>query len=130
MVNTASRKECWQRISYAKQQPFFLHASIAENITFEEKGYDKKRLEETLVFTGIDGLIRSFPDGLKTVITENGKNISGGQRQRFMLARALYRDFDLLILDEPFSELDKQAEMELLEKLQFLANQGKIILLP
>ena len=117
------------RISYVKQQHFFLHGSVAENITFEEANYDRKRLNDILAVTGIDQIIHLFPHGLDTVITENGKNLSGGQRQRFMLARALYKDFDLLILDEPFSELDKAAEMKLLKQLRILADIGKIILL-
>jgi ABC-type bacteriocin/lantibiotic exporter with double-glycine peptidase domain len=129
LADAEARKKFWKGISYIKQQHFFLHASILENITFEEANYDKKRLDDILILTGVDQMIHSFPDGLNTIITENGKNLSGGQRQRFILARALYRDFDLLILDEPFSELDKGAEMELLEQLRGLANKGKIIFL-
>ena len=123
------KKKYWQRISYIKQQPFFLHASVAENITLEEADYDKNRLDNILILTGLDQIIGSFANGIKTIITENGKNVSGGQRQRLMLARALYNDFDLLILDEPFSELDKTAELELLKQLRILADGGKMILL-
>lgn len=129
IANAETRKKFWKRISYIKQQHFFLHGSIAENITFEETNYDRKRLNDILILTGIDQIVHLLPDGLNTVITENGKNISGGQRQRFILARALYKDFDLLILDEPFSELDRVAEMELLKQLRVLADRGKIILL-
>ncbi len=129
IADVATRKKFWRRISYIKQQHFFLHGSVAENITFEETNYDKKRLNDILVITGIDQILHLFSNGLDTVITENGKNLSGGQRQRFILARALYKDFDLLILDEPFSELDKDAEIELLKQIQRLANTGKIILL-
>jgi ABC-type multidrug transport system fused ATPase/permease subunit len=129
IADARTRMKFWKRISYIKQQHFFLHGSVAENITFEESNYDKKRLNDILAITGIDRMVPLFSDGLDTVITENGKNLSGGQRQRFMLARALYKDFDLLILDEPFSELDKTAEMELLKQLRILANMGKIILL-
>ena len=129
VADVATRKKFWKRISYIKQQHFFLHGSVAENITFEESNYDKKRLNDILILTGIDRIIHLFSDGLDTIITENGKNLSGGQRQRFILARALYKDFDLLVLDEPFSELDKTAEMELLKQLRILADMGKIILL-
>jgi ABC-type multidrug transport system fused ATPase/permease subunit len=129
VADTGARRRFWQRISYIKQQPFFLHGSVAENITLEESSYDKKRLNDILIQTGIDQIIHLFPEGLDTIIAENGKNLSGGQRQRFILARALYKDFDLLVLDEPFSELDKAAEMELLKQLRNLAGMGKIILL-
>ena len=129
IADVATRKKFWKKISYVKQQHFFLHGSVAENITFEESNYDKKRLNDILVITGIDQMIHLFSDGLNAIITENGKNLSGGQRQRFILARALYKDFDLLILDEPFSELDKAAETELLKQLRVLADMGKIILL-
>ena len=129
IADAKTRRRFWKRISYIKQQHFFLHGSVAENISFEETKYDKKKLKEVLALTGIDQIIHLFSDGLNTIITENGKNLSGGQRQRFMLARALYKDFDLLILDEPFSELDKAAEMEMLNQLRILANTGKIILL-
>jgi ABC-type bacteriocin/lantibiotic exporter with double-glycine peptidase domain len=129
VADAGARREFWKRISYIKQQPFFLHGSVVENIVFEESNYDKKRLNDILNLTGIDQIVHLFPEGLKTVITENGKNLSGGQRQRFILARALYKDFDLLVLDEPFSELDKAAETELLKQLRILADMGKIILL-
>ena len=129
IADVRARKKWWKRISYVKQQLFFLHGSVAENITFEESNYDRKRLNDILAITGIDQMIHLFPGGLDTIITENGKNVSGGQRQRIILARALYKDFDLLILDEPFSELDKTGEMELLKQLRILADTGKIILL-
>jgi len=71
----------------------------------------------------------SSPEGLNKLITENGKNISGGQRQRIAFARALYKDADLLILDEPFSELDESSESEMLCYCRKLAGEGKIVLL-
>jgi ABC-type multidrug transport system fused ATPase/permease subunit len=127
--NTDSRQNYWNNIAYIKQQPFFLHASIIENISMQEQGYDKQQAKKAIELTGLDKLIDEFPEGLQTVITENGKNISGGQRQRIVFARALYRNADLLILDEPFSELDEAAEMELLKVLQNISADGKIIIL-
>jgi ABC-type bacteriocin/lantibiotic exporter with double-glycine peptidase domain len=67
--------------------------------------------------------------GLNTLVTENGKNFSGGQRQRILLARALYKEADLIILDEPFSELDESTEQSMLKNLQAIAAEGKMIIL-
>jgi len=129
-TQTASeRRNFWKRISYIKQQNFVIYDSIARNITLQEDGYDEKELNDVIAFCGLDGLLAQYPEGVDLLITENGKNLSGGQRQRLMLARALYHDFDLLILDEPFSELDQESENAILEKLQQLASKGKMILL-
>ncbi|MEP6612187.1 MAG: ABC transporter ATP-binding protein [Mucilaginibacter sp.] len=116
------------RISYVKQQPFFINDTIIKNITLCDDGYDPGKLHEAAIVSGVDKLVERYPDGLEKVITENGKNISGGQRQRVMLARALYHDFDLLILDEPFSEMDSASENDILNHLQPLTEQGKMIL--
>jgi ABC-type multidrug transport system fused ATPase/permease subunit len=129
LADANNRMGYWSRISYIKQQHFFLHASLVENIILDEDNYDSEKLKKTLNLTGIDKMMQSFPEGIDTVITENGKNFSGGQRQRIILARALFRDFDLLILDEPFNELDESAEIELLEQLRVIADEGKIVLL-
>jgi ABC-type multidrug transport system fused ATPase/permease subunit len=128
-TDSHARKSFWPRIAYAKQQPFFIHASIIENITLQESGYDSEKLRRILVETGIDKMIDSFHGGLETVITENGKNFSGGQRQRFVFARALYKDADLLILDEPFNELDEPSELQMLHLLKSLSDTGRMIIL-
>jgi ABC-type bacteriocin/lantibiotic exporter with double-glycine peptidase domain len=85
-------------------------------------------LDEVIDFCDLDVINAQHPEGLEWIITENGKNLSGGQRQRIMLARALYHGFDLLILDEPFGELDQLSENIILEKLQTLTAEGKMIL--
>jgi ABC-type bacteriocin/lantibiotic exporter with double-glycine peptidase domain len=128
-TTTASdRQGYWNRISYVKQQPFFIHDSIIKNITLDDDEYNEAKLKEVIMFCGIDKLLDKYPEGYETIIKENGKNISGGQRQRIMLARALYHDFDLLILDEPFGEMDDQSECCILKQLQLLARRGKMIL--
>jgi ABC-type multidrug transport system fused ATPase/permease subunit len=129
ITDSADRKSYWGRISYIKQQFYFLHASIAENIAFREGVFDKDKMNKVLSVTGLDKMISQFSGGLDTIITENGKNFSGGQRQRFILARALYHDFDLLVLDEPFNELDESAEKEMLNQLKSIAAEGKMVIL-
>lgn len=122
------RKNYRNKVSYIKQQPFFIHDTLPRNITLQENGYDETKLKEAICFCGLDALLEKYPEGEDLMITENGKNLSGGQRQRVMLARALYHGFDLLILDEPFGEIDQLSENAILSRLKLLAEQGKMII--
>jgi ABC-type multidrug transport system fused ATPase/permease subunit len=117
-----------ERISYVKQSVLLLHDTVLKNIVLTDDDYNKDRLNNALQITGLDLLIAQFPEGLNQLVTENGNNLSGGQRQRMMLARALYKDFDLLILDEPFNELDDASEQKILKDLKLLSHQGKMVL--
>jgi len=129
VTDKKSIKAFWPSISYLRQQAFLIHDSIRSNITLEEETCDKKALETAIQVSGAGTMISGTPDGLNKVITENGKNISGGQQQRIMLARAIYSNADLILLDEPFNELDEASEHSLLNHFRQLANNGKIIIL-
>jgi ABC-type multidrug transport system fused ATPase/permease subunit len=128
-TTAAQRKAYWKNISYVKQQPFLLHDTVLTNITLSASEQHEQRLQYALKVSGLDALINTWPGGLHTPITENGKNISGGQRQRIAFARALYKNAGLLILDEPFNELDDAATQQVLQQLQQLAQEGKMIIL-
>ncbi len=134
ITTAAGRKEYWNNIAYVKQQSFLIHDTIRTNITLAEPGalanvFDERRLEEAVKASGLDILANQYPEGLNKIITENGKNISGGQRQRIAIARAFYKNADLIILDEPFNELDKASENKLLEYCATMALAGKMIIL-
>jgi len=127
-VSPAERKQFLSRISLVKQQAFIIDDTILKNITLADIT-NEEQMEFTVNFSGLRPFIQSFPEGLEKRISDAGKNISGGQRQRIALARALYKDADILILDEPFSELDRFSENKLLVQLKELSIQGKIIIL-
>ncbi|GAA3932163.1 ATP-binding cassette domain-containing protein [Chitinophaga oryziterrae] len=131
LFNSESRKYLpfLSQISYAKQDPFILHASVLDNIVLFDKQYDPVKLNEVLEVTGLTTFLKNFPEGIGKIIMEGGKNISGGQRQRIALARALYKNATILLLDEPFSELDEASEIAIMQYLRTLAESGKIILL-
>jgi ABC-type bacteriocin/lantibiotic exporter with double-glycine peptidase domain len=128
-VSDNDRRIYWNNMSYVKQHPFLINDTIISNIILADKYYDKERLGHVINITGVADLAFKNAGGLNAIITENGKNLSGGQRQRIALARALYKDFDLLILDEPFSELDDDSEKNILQYLQQISLQGKMIVL-
>jgi len=123
------RKRYWKHIAYVKQQPFLLHDSVLGNITMNGEDYDTERLQRALAISGLDEVIAKWKNGIRSDIVENGKNISGGQRKRIAMARALYKKADLLILDEPFSELDNRSEQRLLHHFKQLSREGMRIIL-
>ena len=107
---------------------FCCHDSVAYNIILDNP-CDEQRLEDVIRITGLRELIDSFPESNDKIIMESGKNISGGQRQRIAIARALYKNADLIILDEPFNELDEETELSFLSHFRNLSQQGKMIVL-
>jgi ABC-type multidrug transport system fused ATPase/permease subunit len=128
-VNAEEIKNYWPFISYVRQQPFFIHDTIIKNITLEEEGPNQKTLQYALEVSGLNEFIAKLPEGAEKIITENGKNISGGQQQRITIARALYKNADLILLDEPFNELDEVSSIALLEHFRKLSSTGKIVVM-
>jgi ABC-type multidrug transport system fused ATPase/permease subunit len=111
------------------QHPFVLHDSLQNNIALGDEQPNQQLLQDVMEQAGLTGFAASLPGGIHTIITERGKNISGGQQQRIAIARALYRNAGLLVLDEPFNELDEASEKKLLAHFKNLAAAGKIVIL-
>ena len=127
---SAAEREAYRHcIAYVKQQPFLIHDTIRANITLDDDKYDVARLDAVLQATGLKPLLDQYPEGIQQLVTENGKNISGGQRQRIVIARALYKQADLVILDEPFNELDRESENAMLQYFRQMAKEGKMVIL-
>lgn len=97
-------------ISVVPQNSILMAGTIRDNITYGMPGISEKRLAEVLEQANINEFLPSLPNGLDTVIGENGGKLSGGQKQRICIARALIRDPKILILDEATSALDNISE--------------------
>ena len=127
-TSSAERLSYINHISYVKQHPFLIDDSLLKNITLNESKSEEK-LNDVFNITDIRNLINGSGSASEKKITQDGKNISGGQRQRIAFARGLSKDFDLLILDEPFSELDPESEIKMVKHLKDLSDNGKMVLL-
>jgi ATP-binding cassette, subfamily B, bacterial PglK len=113
----------WQKnLSYVPQNPVLVNGSILMNIAFEnsETGVDEKKIEKLVESLGMESWLQQLPDGLHTTLGERGLQISGGQRQRLAIARALYMNRDVILLDEITSNLDEQASHELIRLITLL----------
>ncbi len=113
--NEFPRDELYRLFSAVFQEPFLLPVTVAENLTFE-KDFDSDRAWEALERAGLADKFREKGVKLDTFfdkdMDENGIELSGGEEQRFLLARALYKDGPILVLDEPTAALDPIAESE------------------
>jgi ATP-binding cassette subfamily B protein len=113
----------WQTtIAYVPQQVFLFDATLAENIALgiPPAEIDYERLDGAVRLARLTECVASLPNGYEELLGERGCRVSGGQRQRLAIARALYRDASLLILDEATSSLDAAAESEIVETLNTL----------
>ena len=101
-------------VSGAMSDAHVFHATVEENLRIADPGAGDERIAAVLAAAGLADWVASLPDGLSTVVGEDGDRISGGQRQRLILARALLGDPPVLLLDEPTEGLDPQTADEVL----------------
>lgn len=108
------KKDCLRKLTgMVSQDTFLFNDTILNNITLYREGYTAAEIEKVLEQAGLKTLIDSLPEGTGTRISENGKNFSGGEKQRIGLARVLLQKKRILLLDEFTAHLDKQTAREI-----------------
>ncbi|WP_367925136.1 ABC transporter ATP-binding protein [uncultured Ruthenibacterium sp.] len=119
-VRTLNRRDYYALFSAVFQDFSLLEASVAENVAQRRDKVDTDRVWQCLDKAGLTETVRAFPHGLDTKlgrrVYEDGTELSGGQLQRLMLARALYKNGPILALDEPTAAMDPLAEDDLYQK--------------
>ncbi|KAI4484424.1 hypothetical protein M0802_013061 [Mischocyttarus mexicanus] len=116
------------KVAYVSQQPWVFASSIRQNILFGQS-MDKSRYDQTIQVCQLNEDIASFPYGDKTIVGERGISLSGGQRARINLARAVYANADIYLLDDPLSAVDARVSRRIVEDCicGYLKNKTRIL---
>ncbi len=124
------RASMGELVSYIPQTVYLNGETVQNNVAFfeDEREIDEARVEECLRCAQIWEDVQRMPEGVHTLIGENGTAISGGQRQRIALARALYKDFELLVMDEATAALDMETEMAVIDSIRQIKEDKTLIM--
>lgn len=128
----AFNRLAWQKhIAHVPQTIFLTDSSIAENIAFgvERANIDFDRVKRAAIQAQISETIESLPKQYDTYVGERGVRLSGGQRQRIGIARALYKEADVIILDEATSALDNETEEALISSINALSKDITVLMI-
>ncbi len=122
-INNFSMKSVRSKIGFVSQDPFLFYGTIKENVSYARESTDEE-IFIALDMAGASEFISQLPNGLESMVGDRGVMLSGGQRARISLARALLNDPDLLILDEASAALDAETEKRIQQSL-FDGSNGK-----
>jgi len=128
-IKNISNQSLRQCIGSVPQKIDLFAGTIIENIAIGEYEPNMQRILSLSKMLGINEFVEKFPNTYNTYLTEQASNLSGGQRQRIAIARALYRNPEILILDEATSSLDPNSEEKVQSTLCWFKEQGKTIII-
>jgi ABC-type multidrug transport system fused ATPase/permease subunit len=130
-ISSANRRTWQGHIAHVPQSIYLADASIAENIAFaiNPSNIDHSRVREVARMAQLVDFIETLPSGYRTVVGERGVRLSGGQRQRIGLARALYKQAEVLVLDEATSALDDETEQAVMGAINSLGKEITVLMI-
>jgi ATP-binding cassette subfamily B protein len=128
-INTIERNSLYKKLSFASQEAFLFSTTIKKNIGFQG-GFDpiQKKVEKSAYISDVAYDIMNFPDRYMQILGERGINLSGGQKQRTSLARAIYKEAEILIIDDSLSAVDAKTEMNIVDNIKKLKKLKTIII--
>ncbi len=116
-IRNIDEKERYKRICYVAQDSCLFQMSVRENLLLAKSNASEEEMKTVCQLVGLEMEDAAFAEGLDTIVGKEGDMISGGQKQRLILARTLLRDADIYILDEATSHLDRRSEKEVLDNI-------------
>jgi len=131
IINTQNRRAWQAHIAHVPQNIYLSDSTIEENIAFgiEKEKIDHQRVKKAAQQAQIAQLIEQWKDGYQTFVGERGVRLSGGQRQRIGIARALYKQANVLIFDEATSALDNETEQAVMDAIEGLNKEVTILII-
>ena len=118
-----------KNFSFVFQSVYLFHDTVANNIRFGNEDAPMEKVIEAAKKASCHDFIMSLPDGYDTMIGEGGASISGGEKQRISIARAIMKDAPVIILDEATANVDPENEKELMEAIEALTKEKTILMI-
>lgn len=115
-------------VAYVEQEPFIYPGSVKDNILFGLK-YNESLLDRAIELSQLTRDLKNFGRGVETIIGERGINVSGGQKARISLARAIYSNANILLFDDPLSAVDPKVSHDIFFKCIKEGCKDKIVVL-
>lgn len=125
-MKTLAQEDIWKHIAYVDQNRYLMSGTVAYNI-FQDNAVETDDVEDILRRTNLNKDIEKLENGLDTVVATGGANLSGGQKEKITIGRALFKDADILIFDEPSSALDEESEQRLIDTIDMCKDKTVII---
>ena len=128
----SSNESVLKNFCYVSQNLDILDDTILNNITlgnYDDSDHDKKRLSESLILSESNDFVNQLPEKIYSVIGERGTKVSGGQKQRLIIARAIYHNRNFLVFDEATSALDYETESKLFNSIEKMIKKGITIII-
>ena len=126
-IDDSNIKSWRSQVGYIPQSVYLFDGTVGENVAFGSE-YDQKKVDEVLKKAKIYDFLNT-KEGSSTLVGEGGVMLSGGQRQRISIARALYKDPEILVLDEATSALDEATEQEIMNEIYSISDNKTLIII-
>ncbi len=127
-VRTMDPEELWSRIGLVPQRPYLFSGTVASNLRYGQSDASDEQLWAALEVAQAADFVRAMPDGLDSRIAQGGTNVSGGQRQRLAIARALVKKPRIYLFDDSFSALDLATDARLRAALRPYTAQATVVI--